>query len=68
MPPLDLLWAPAPLAYLDAGSAAMFAQALLAGVAGFILFIKLQGRRFLTRFGLGSKKEDPEGPEGPEGE
>lgn len=55
--PLDL-----PLAYLDPGSGALIVQMLLAGVAGIVLFVKMQGRRVLALFGRRSKHQDP--PEG----
>ena len=48
-----------PLAYLDPGSGALIVQMLLAGVAGVVLFFKMQGRRVLARFGLRRKDEDP---------
>lgn len=54
-----------PLAYLDPGSGALIVQMLLAGVAGVVLFLKMQGRRVLSLFGLRRKgeeqaSEDPE--------
>lgn len=67
---MDLLapWLPAGgpwvLAYLDPGSGALLVQMLLAGVAGFVLFLKLQGRRVLGLLGLRRKDEEPRGPEG----
>lgn len=64
MPFIDPSTVAGPLAYIDAGSAAIVVQALLAGVAGLILFIKLQGRRFLSMFGAGPKDSESEGPEG----
>lgn len=47
----------APLAYLDPGSGALIVQMLLAGVAGVVLFLKMQGRRVLSLFGLRRKDE-----------
>jgi len=44
-----------PLAYLDPGSGALIVQMLLAGVAGVVLFLKMQGRRVLSLFGLRRK-------------
>jgi len=54
------------LAYLDPGSGALLVQMLLAGVAGLVLFLKLQGRRVLGFLGLRRKDEEPQ--QGPEGE
>ncbi len=39
-----------PLAYLDPGSGSMLLQMLLAGVAGIFVFMKFQGRRFMSLF------------------
>lgn len=47
-----------PLAYLDPGSGALIVQMLLAGVAGVVLFLKMQGRRVLALFGLRRKDEE----------
>ncbi|HVS19063.1 MAG TPA: hypothetical protein VMT18_10725 [Planctomycetota bacterium] len=46
-----------PLAYLDPGSGALIVQMLLAGVAGLVLFLKMQGRRVLSLFGQRRKHE-----------
>lgn len=43
------------LAYLDPGTGSVLLQALLGGVAGLILSIKLFGRRFLSFFRIGRK-------------
>lgn len=48
-----------PLAYLDPGSGALIVQMLLAGVAGAVLFFKMQGRRVLAKLGLRRKDEEP---------
>jgi hypothetical protein len=47
-----------PLAYLDPGSSSVFIQILAGGVAGFVMTLKLFGRRIL-RF-LRIKPDDPE--------
>ena len=56
-----------PLAYLDPGSGALIVQMLLAGVAGVVLFFKMQGRRVLARFGLRRKDEEPPSEDGGQG-
>ena len=43
------------LAYLDPGSGAIIVQALVAGVAGAVVFFKYQGRRIKAFFGFGPK-------------
>lgn len=48
-----------PLAYLDPGSGALIVQMLLAGVAGVVLFVKMQGRRVTAFFGRRTKDEEP---------
>ena len=40
---------------------------LLAGVAGVVLFFKMQGRRVLARFGLRRKDEEPPSEDGGQG-
>ncbi len=52
-----------PLAYLDPGSGALLVQILVAGLAGLVLFVKMQGRRVLGFFRLGRKDREPHGPE-----
>ncbi len=46
-------------AYLDPGTGSVILQALLGGVAGLILTMKLFGRRFLSFFRIGRKSDTP---------
>ncbi len=48
-------------AYLDAGSASVIVQALVGGVAGFVVVVKMGGRRFLSFLPFVGKKfrDDP---------
>jgi hypothetical protein len=52
-----------PLAYLDPGSGAILVQLLLAGAAGAVLFLKMQGRRVMSFFSL--RRKDDEVPPAP---
>ncbi len=45
------------LAYLDPGTGSVILQALLGGVAGLILTMKLFGRRVLTFLRIGRKPD-----------
>ena len=53
------------LAYLDPGSGAMLLQVIAAGVAGFLVFMKYQGRR-LKGFLTGRGKRDEASSRGTE--
>lgn len=53
---------PAVLAYLDPGSGSMLLQMLVAGVAGVIVFLKFQGRRFMSLFSRSSDDGADESP------
>jgi hypothetical protein len=46
-----------PLAYLDPGSGAILLQLLAAGVAGFVVFFRYQGRRVKAFFRRGGADE-----------
>jgi len=45
------------LAYLDPGTGSMILQALLAGLAGLVVFLKYQGRRLTSLLGIKRKRE-----------
>ena len=64
---LETFWLCGPLAYLDPGAGAILVQLLLAGTAGAVLFLKMQGRRVMSLFGL-RRKDDELPPEPPPGD
>ena len=45
------------LAYLDPGSGSMIAQAILGGIAGFVVALKMFGRRMVSFFTFWRKDE-----------
>lgn len=53
-------------AYLDPGTGGMLLQLLLAGIAGLIIWLKLNWRRFTIKIGL--RKPDPEDKKPPDGD
>lgn len=72
------------LAYLDPGTGSVILQALVGGVAGVVVIVKMGGRKFLSFLPIIGKKyrdapiattdnvsqsdPDPEGSDAPEGE
>ncbi len=56
-------------AYLDPGTGGMLIQLLLAGLAGLVIWIKMNWRRFTRKLGLrrpdAEEEEKPEPPQEP---
>lgn len=50
------------LGYLDPGSGSVILQALLGGVAGLAVALKLFGRRILTFLRIGKRGQSPSKP------
>ena len=48
------------LGYLDPGSGSMILQALLGGVAGFFVALKMFGRRMLSFFTFWKRDKEPD--------
>jgi len=54
-------------AYIEPGSGLLLLQAIIAGMAAAWLFVKKQGRAFLTAIGLKKRipKQEPQPTDGP---